>query len=767
MSDIYIIIHISTTCDDSPTFVTKDSSELIEFAWETVDSVTLDTVYKGSNLVRPTNTPITPYCSKIHRISWDNVKNAGSFKDAITKFDQYVQEYIISQKKEFSIVMFDISKLRVQLVREARDKSVVLPSYLQHPRIFDLPREYSNWQSSHPETLSYPPTSLTNIITALEVDVENISEYVNLPNFSSTPSPSKPSATTTANVTAIDVLSSETEPNGKVIANLHAKIVKQLIKKSIPVENHPNVFTKPYDSAQDITAFTSEKSKVLYLSNLPNDTTQSELESWFTQYGGRPGGFWTFKTADDSNNSNNSNNGGKGYQNTRKYGISGFVAFNTHDEAVDCLALNGRVLNDRPIEVQASSSKVFDMAMDKLLLTLFPLSKNRPRPGDWTCLSCGFSNFQRRTHCFRCSFAAVAFQDVFNNNPSNTSNNNNGITNGIRRGVISQPGQTNDKIVAGNITNSSYGDLTKGPTGNITNHLNNSEVNLLNNVTGSNNTNHHNNNYHNNYHHHHHHHNNSNSNSNNNNHGSGNGNNNHGRSHYNNSVPFRAGDWKCENCMYHNFAKNLCCLKCGVSKPAINNQQNTTIHSVNSTAAAIAAATASGQPLNLNNNAFLSLQQQQQQQQQSQSQSQGQHHYNQHSRNNNASGASKFNNGYNSKSQYYNHNNKNLNNNFALNGMHQPNQNQILMYSQQLQQQQQQQQRDLNGSSSSHQLKLPMNTTEGLYRTSGQQNLLYPNINHEVSGPATLRDVSNNSPALNNSSFNLLANHMNSLNLNH
>ena len=52
--------------------------------------------------------------------------------------------------------MFDISKLRVQLVREARDKSVVLPSYLQHPRIFDLPREYLNWQSSHPETLSYP-----------------------------------------------------------------------------------------------------------------------------------------------------------------------------------------------------------------------------------------------------------------------------------------------------------------------------------------------------------------------------------------------------------------------------------------------------------------------------------------------------------------------------------------------------------------------------------------------------------------------------------
>ena len=35
------------------------------------------------------------------------------------------------------------------------------------------------------------------------------------------------------------------------------------------------------------------------------------------------------------------------------------------------------------------------------------------RPGDWTCPSCGFSNFQRRTECFRCSFTptSVAFKD--------------------------------------------------------------------------------------------------------------------------------------------------------------------------------------------------------------------------------------------------------------------------------------------------------------------------------------------------------------------
>lgn len=33
-------------------------------------------------------------------------------------------------------------------------------------------------------------------------------------------------------------------------------------------------------------------------------------------------------------------------------------------------------------------------------------------------------------------------------------------------------------------------------------------------------------------------------------------------------VPFRAGDWKCgsEGCGYHNFAKNINCLRCGASR---------------------------------------------------------------------------------------------------------------------------------------------------------------------------------------------------------
>lgn len=139
--------------------------------------------------------------------------------------------------------------------------------------------------------------------------------------------------------------------------------------------------------------------------------------------------------------------------------------------------MNGRALNEKAIEVSPSSSRVLDRAAE--ILTPFPPSKNRPRPGDWTCPSCGFSNFQRRTACFRCSFPAMAA------NPDPMG----------------------------------YGAYGYGPPSMMPPHMG---------------------------------------------HGHGMG---HPRGMGGNGgvVPFRAGDWKCggDGCGYHNFAKNINCLRCG------------------------------------------------------------------------------------------------------------------------------------------------------------------------------------------------------------
>ncbi|EGV64071.1 hypothetical protein CANTEDRAFT_122140 [Yamadazyma tenuis ATCC 10573] len=487
MSDVYVALYIATTCDDSSTYISRDATEIIELAWSVIDAASLDITHSGRVLVCPTNTPITPYCTHVTRLTYEDVKCAVHFKDAVAQFDKALQTTVISEGKQFSFVSMDISKLRVQLPREARDKAVVLPPYLQHPRAFDLQNEYCKWQT--------PVSDLT-------------------------PPPSASSATPPPAGT--------TDSHPPAISTIYAKILVQLAKKSLPVEAHPSVLSKPYDSSQDVKSFLNERSKILYIANLSYDTTQSELESWFTQYGARPIAFWTLKNLESG--SQNGSNAGINAGKSKSKGISGFAVFGTHEEATETLSLNGRALNDRAVEIQPSSTHVLDKASE--LLTPFPPSKNRPRPGDWTCPSCGFSNFQRRTACFRCSFpttSAVTFSEHLH-------------PNGPRR-QTSAPPERIDKQNMGGIYYDSY-------------------------------------------------------------HGQGHHRPNSAGGHHNpaNSVPFRAGDWKCTNdqCQYHNFAKNLVCLKCGMNKPLNMHSKVGHMHNINSTAAAIAAATASGQPLNLN-----------------------------------------------------------------------------------------------------------------------------------------------------------------------
>lgn len=147
------------------------------------------------------------------------------------------------------------------------------------------------------------------------------------------------------------------------------------------------------------------------------------------------------------------------------------------------LCMNGRALNEKAIEVSPSSARVLDRAAD--ILQPFPPSKNRPRPGDWTCPSCGFSNFQRRTACFRCSYPAMG-------------------------------GQSHDPNMG-----YGYGYGHHGMMGGHGHHMGG--------------------------------------------HGHHMG---HGRGAPQSNVPFRAGDWKCgaDGCNYHNFAKNVSCLRCGASR---------------------------------------------------------------------------------------------------------------------------------------------------------------------------------------------------------
>ncbi|EHK99482.1 Ribonuclease H-like protein [Glarea lozoyensis ATCC 20868] len=457
--DRYVVIHVATTCDEHGVYVTKDSAEVIELGWILLDAKNCEELYRDSVLVKPINTPITPLCTSLTTLTWEHVRNAGTFRDAINRFDAFASEHLTSQNLDFSFVTLDSWDLRVQLPREARDKAVVLPPYLQHSRTFDLRTEYQRWQQHHPESLPFGPSMLSNICAALEVEPVTASAPIkhNLPFHLQALAPASPRRAMEEAVTL-------------------ARVLRGLIRKSQPPHEHPDVLTRPMDARADVRAFLSERSKVLHMAGLPHDTTQSELESWFTQFGGRPIAFWTLRTPDQ-----------------HKPTGSGFAVFSSHEEAAESLCMNGRALNEKAIEVSPSSSRVLDRAAE--ILTPFPPSKNRPRPGDWTCPSCGFSNFQRRTACFRCSFPAMG------GGPSGDSMGGYGGGGGYGYGPPAMMPPPQHMGHHGGMGGGHGGGRMGG--------------------------------------------------------GGGSG-----------VVPFRAGDWKCgsEGCGYHNFAKNVSCLRCGASR---------------------------------------------------------------------------------------------------------------------------------------------------------------------------------------------------------
>lgn len=280
-------------------------------------------IYRESVLVKPINTPITPLCSEsgtlqhhgtiytdsgttasLTTLTWEHVRNAGSFRDAVARFDHFAQEHLISKNLEFSFVTLDAWDLRVQLPREARDKSVVLPAYLQHSRTFDLRSEYARWQQHHPESLPFGPSSLANICAALEVEPVQSSAPIkhNLPFHLQALAPASPRRAMEEAVTL-------------------ARVLRGLIRKSQPAHDHPEILTRPMDARADVNAFLKERSKVLHMNGLPHDTTQSELESWFTQFGGRPIAFWTLRTPDQ-----------------HKPTGSGFAVFSSHEEVFPTLS---------------------------------------------------------------------------------------------------------------------------------------------------------------------------------------------------------------------------------------------------------------------------------------------------------------------------------------------------------------------------------------------------------------------------------------------
>lgn len=531
----------------------KDHCRVNKISYQFIDSGTLEPFYHNDQI--PT-------------LLLDQ-QGMPSFQETITQLDKEIQSCI--GEGEFVLCSLNSTwDIRVTIPRQARDDGFMLPSYMQHPKVFDMWKEYDRWCINHPEVMPLRKSfntggkkskDLNEMLKVLDISRENRGDAFDLTRTSD--------------------------------------ILLQLHKKCSTPEDLSMVLTRPYDSHLDIRTFLQEHSKVLYLNNLPPDTTQSELESWFTQFGARPVGFWTVKNiVEETSNVNNNWSMNNSPYVEEQDSISGFVVFQTHEEATEVLVLNGRSIlsnmanTKQPrvvehiVEIQPSSTRVLDRAQE--ILSPFPQSKNKPRPGDWNCPSCGFSNFQRRTSCFRCSFSAASAVQVNNKQYMNSNaGNSNGSVNKLSptptqhhyqvnlQSQQQQPQQQQQQLLQQDQqlqqqeqqeqlqpNLSDHIQQQQHPrTGHTTPTYTDAGINMnhggppyryvSNNGSNIN----------------------FNNGSNNNRFSSQPPSNSNG-SNGSSNVPFRAGDWKCLACTYHNFAKNVVCLRCGGPKVSMLESEN-------------------------------------------------------------------------------------------------------------------------------------------------------------------------------------------------
>lgn len=414
------------------------------------------------------------------------------FQNFVQKLTDSIHSECIMKEKKYVFIVTSGWDLRVKFITLAKNMETQLPIYLEYPSYFDLKKEFIKYE----ELIDMVPF---NSIDYNQTTLESIKNTLKLDN---------------------------TDQN----IELMISIAKKLDASSGAID----IMKKPHDMNLDLSHFFMEKSKILYMNNLSNDLTQAELETFFVQFSGHSIAFWLLKNPvliDPQSSDSNTN-----FVVEATKTCSGFVIFSCHEDAMEALSFNGKVLNGKLIELQPSSLTVLDKARD--ILSPFPSSKNKPRPGDWNCPSCGFSNFQRRTACFRCSFPAASAATVQesmyggeNNNGNVGSNckpkNDYGMNNYNNYGNTNNNSNSSNNVLYNINNNGSFNTHGGNSYGNI-NYIN----------ASANNT------------------------------GNSNGPNSGYSSRQSSNVPFRAGDWKCINeaCCYHNFAKNICCLKCGAPR---------------------------------------------------------------------------------------------------------------------------------------------------------------------------------------------------------
>ncbi|KAL1918780.1 uncharacterized protein VTP21DRAFT_2802 [Calcarisporiella thermophila] len=315
---------------------------IAEIAWITVKSSTLEILHQESSRIST--------CSRNGPANQSGADISPPIHDDLDASSQLRHvlsrldchlDDLIQKGHSTCFVSFGGSMLRTILPAEARLHSLDLPTHLTSPRLVDVRLAAAEQLANQPEIPWGQAATLEEL--ALQLGLE---------------------------------------PEPQNACEMLLRILRRL-------GGEDSGKVTPVDLAAEWDKFTSDSSMVVRMTGLPQDLSHTELEAWFKSGAGvKPAAFWMVRTQD----------------NQRPSG-SGFVVFATHADALLGLAMDGRTLNDRLVELAPSGQFALDAAGSTL--APFPMGqKNKYRPGDWVCGGCQFHNFAARRTCLRCNSPA-------------------------------------------------------------------------------------------------------------------------------------------------------------------------------------------------------------------------------------------------------------------------------------------------------------------------------------------------------------------------
>ncbi|KAI8805255.1 ribonuclease H-like domain-containing protein, partial [Cladochytrium replicatum] len=385
--EVLVALDLESTCDEnhsnpSDVKVPRDQGEIIELSFAVISVAQLRVVHQQQIFVRPEQTPLTAFCTQLTGITQETIdENGVSLAEALGILDGFIKSNV--GDRPFSFVCHGEWDLRYQLSRESREKNISLPGYFSV--FFDAIQETNLWLSlaerAGPRKVQASKNSLVGLCTALGI-----------------------------------------QHQGRLHSGIDDALTISKIVLTEVASGQPVVvptrwpFETPVNLAEQLAEFHETRSTVVHLGGLPYKATINEVDAWVAQAGIKAAELWMVRNVEG-----------------RPDG-TGFAVFHSHEDAKACLALNGRILGDRTIQVAPATAN--DLEQTAQSRTPFPtpeeLAHQQPemKPGDWLCSSCQYHNFASRRSCFKCHVPSPN---------SGGANGSVGTSNGMNGGYSGQP----------------------------------------------------------------------------------------------------------------------------------------------------------------------------------------------------------------------------------------------------------------------------------------------------------------------------------------